>query len=302
MEQRAYGTTGLVVSVGGLGAGQVGDGALTEREAADLLGGALDAGITLIDTARGYGESEARIGRHVSHRRGEYVLSTKVGYGVEGHEDWTASCVAAGIDRARRVMRTEVLDIVHLHSCPASVLRSSGVVEALVEAREAGSVRAIAYSGENDDLACALRLGVFDGVMASLNVCDQRVLDEALPAIREGRLGFIAKRPIANAPWRHVERPVGKYVEVYWDRFRTMGFGGESASVTCVSEGVGWAEAALRFAAFVPGVSSVITGTASLEHLRANIDAVGGGALSEEAVAAFREAFSAHDDGWTGQV
>jgi aryl-alcohol dehydrogenase-like predicted oxidoreductase len=301
MDTRAYGATGIRVSALGLGAGRVGDDALTEADAAALLNAALDAGITLIDTARGYGKSEARIGRHIAHRREEFVLSTKVGYGVEGQEDWTPECIRLGVDRALEVMRTEVLDIVHLHSCPARVLEESGVVEALLDTQRAGKVRAIAYSGENDDLAYAIDEGVFDGLMASVNICDQRILDDALPAIAQQRFGFIAKRPAANAPWRFADRPTGQYVEPYWDRFRAMGFG-SSRNGSDAPGGRGWLEAALRFSAHAPGVSSCIVGTGSIDHLRECIAAVARGPLPDAEFRALREAFRCHDAGWVGQV
>ena len=47
-----------------------------------------------------------RIGRHLAHRRQEFVLSTKVGYGVEGVPDWTYDCIVQGVERALRLMRT----------------------------------------------------------------------------------------------------------------------------------------------------------------------------------------------------
>ena len=118
MERRPFGTTGLTVPALGLGAGQVGDARLDEAGAARLLGGALDLGVTLLDTARSYGLSEERIGRHLAHRRGEFLLSTKVGYGVEGVADWTGPAVARGIDEALGRLRTDVIDLVFLHSCP----------------------------------------------------------------------------------------------------------------------------------------------------------------------------------------
>ena len=88
VEQRPFGATGLTVSAIGLGAGQVGerdvDGARAER----LLRGAFDLGVTLVDTALSYGSSEERIGRHLADRRDVFVLSSKGGSGVDGHEDW----------------------------------------------------------------------------------------------------------------------------------------------------------------------------------------------------------------------
>jgi aryl-alcohol dehydrogenase-like predicted oxidoreductase len=131
MEQRPFGTTGLTISALGLGAGQVGQDSVTEDQAAHLLNGALDAGVTLLDTARGYGLSEERIGRHLAGRRDEFVLSSKGGYDVPGAQDWTARAVTAGIDRALRETRSERIEIFHLHSCPVDELERGDLQDAL---------------------------------------------------------------------------------------------------------------------------------------------------------------------------
>ena len=86
--ERAFGKQGLSVSALGLGAGHIGDPELDEARVGVLLNSALDMGITLIDTARSYGLSEERIGRHIARRRPQFILSTKVGYGMSGHKDW----------------------------------------------------------------------------------------------------------------------------------------------------------------------------------------------------------------------
>ena len=290
---RPYGTTGMTVSLLGFGAGQIGAPELTEAECGALLHGLLDTGVTLVDTARSYGLSEERIGRHLARRRSEFTLSTKVGYGVEGHQDWTRACVAAGVDRALKVLCTDHLDLVHLHSCPLEVLVQGGVIEALEEAKAAGKVRAMAYSGENEALAYALVSGRFDGVQCSLNLCDQRVLENTLPKAREKGLGLIAKRPLANAPWLWPARPVGEYCEVYWERLQAMGLDPQDLD---------WPELALRFAAFHDGVASCIVGTRRLPHLEANLRILRKGPLPSGQAARLRAAFAAHDTGWEGQV
>jgi aryl-alcohol dehydrogenase-like predicted oxidoreductase len=291
MQTRRYGRTGLQTSALGLGAGQLGDARLTEAEATDLIATALDGGVTLIDTAPSYGLSEQRLGRHLGARRDTVVLSTKLGYGVEGIPDWTGRCITAGVEQALRVLRTDRLDIAHLHSCPWEVLAADEVIAALVAAREAGKVRAIAYSGENEDLAYALGRPEFDGFMASLNLFDQRAIDEALPRL-DGR-GFIAKRPVANHPWRFAQRPVGDYCEPYWERWQAMGLD---------SEGLDWGELALRFTLSIPGVSSAIVGTGRAAHLREAIGWAGNGALPAASIARWRDAFRARDRDWKGQV
>ncbi len=290
MEERVYKALNRRVSALGLGAGQVGSDKVSEEDAGALLNGALDLGVTLIDTARGYAMSEERIGRHIAHRRGEYVLSTKVGYGVEGEEDWTGPCITKGVERALSVLKTDVLDIVHLHSCDKAVLEKGEATEALLDCARRGLVRVPAYSGEHEALMYAIGTGAFEGFEASVNVCDQRIIDDQLPAMNGA--GLIAKRPLANAPWRLDERPVGQYAEEYWVRLRAMG----------LDLGAEPDDTALRFAAFTPGVTCVITGTKSLDHLRRNAEIVGRGPLNDSTRDAIRAAFTARDDGWVGQV
>jgi aryl-alcohol dehydrogenase-like predicted oxidoreductase len=256
-----------------------------------VLHAALDCGISLIDTARGYGTSEERIGRHLDSRRDEFTLVTKVGYDVEGVEDWTFDAVAGGVDRALRMLGTDVLDVALLHSCSVDVLRRGDVIEALLAARDSGKVRVAGYSGENEALDWAVRSGAFGAVETSVNVADQWSLENVLPAAASAGMGVIAKRPLANAPWRFAERPAGSYSETYWERLRAM--------ARAPADG-DWAATAARFAAYAPGVSAAIVGTASPEHLRAAVEAVERGPLAEDEVAAWRAAWRAFS--WPGDV
>jgi aryl-alcohol dehydrogenase-like predicted oxidoreductase len=290
---RPFGNTGLTVSALGLGAGRIGGDEIEEAEVGRLLGAALDAGITLFDTARSYGRSEERIGRHLAHRREEIVISTKGGYGIPGHADWTGPCITAGIDAALSRLRTDRIDIFHLHSCPIETLTRGEVIDALEQAARAGKIQVAAYSGDAAPLAWAVRSGRFASVETSVNLCDQRVIDADLPIAAERGLGVIGKRPLANAAWRFAERPVGDYAEVYWERLRAMGI--EPGDLA-------WDELALRFAAFQPGVSASIVGTASVEHLRKNAAQIARGPLPPATAQAIREAFRDHDRDWFGQV
>ncbi len=293
MELPALGNTGLEVSIVGLGAGVLGEDRVDDRTAEQLLNRALDLGVTFVDTARGYGSSEERIGRFASHRRDGFVLSTKVGYGIEGHEDWTGGCVRAGVEAALGRLRTDRIDVVHLHSCPVHVLERGEVIEALHDAKQAGKIRFAAYSGENEALEWALGSSAFDVVQTSINLADQRVIDRALPLARERGLGVIAKRPLANAVWRYAERPSGRDGEIYWDRFQAMQLDRRDLD---------WDELALRFTLSRPGVHTAIVGTASVAHLERAIEIAGRGPLPGDHVNAIRAAFQDHDHDWHGHV
>ena len=118
IEHRDFGNTGIKVSALGYGAGHIGSAAISDSEVEKILNEVVDRGITLIDTAKGYYLSEERIGKFLcKNRRDEIVLSTKVGYGVEGVQDWTYDAVYKGIDDARKKINTDFIDIVFLHSC-----------------------------------------------------------------------------------------------------------------------------------------------------------------------------------------
>ena len=213
MEQRPFGSTGLRVSVLGFGAGHIGSPASNDVEAARVLDAALEAGMNLIDTARGYELSEERIGRLLSHRRDEFVLSTKVGYSVPGVPDWSAAAVTGGVDRALGELATDLIDVCFLHSCSLEVLEAGEAVDALRRAQAEGKVRVCGYSGEGPELEWAIASGAFGAIQTSVNLADQWTATTLLPRAVEAGLGVIAKRPLANAAWRFGDRPVGRYEE-----------------------------------------------------------------------------------------
>ncbi len=293
MDHLPFGTTGLSVSRLGFGAMHLGSPEVTEGEAVRVLNEVLDLGITLIDTARGYGLSEERIGRHLAHRRAEFLLSTKVGYGIEGFQDWTPACILAGVEAALVRLRTDRLDIVHLHSCPRPLLERGEVTAALEACRGAGKVRVVAYSGDHDALDAALADPRFAAVQVSLNVCDQAVLGGALERAGTTGRGVIIKRPLAGAVGGLGARPTAEVEAAYWDRWRRMNLtGGE----------MGFPELALRFAAFQPGVHSCIVGSSKVENLRRNLAALARGPLPQALEAMIRAAFRREGRGWPGLI
>jgi len=293
VELRPLGKTGLSVSVLGLGAGRIGGPETSEADVDRLVGGALDAGVTLIDTARSYGLSEERLGRSLAGRRERVVLSTKVGYGVPGVPDWTGRCITDGVDAALLRLRTDRLDVVHLHSCDLAVLEWSGVAEALRSAVQAGKVRVSAYSGEGDALLWAVRSDLFGAVQCSVSVVDQAALDGAVAQAAARGIGVLGKRALGNAPWRFDARPPEPDVAEAWDRFRAL---------RPDAGGLGWPALFTRFAAFAPGVSAVLVGTASLAHLREAAGAVEQGPLDPARLASLRGAFAGAGRGWSGRI
>ena len=295
MEQRPFGQTGLQVPKLGLGGAELGERSLPESQAASTLAAVLAAGLTLLDTAHGYAESEARLGRFLGPRRKDVVLSTKVGYQVEGQRDWSYAAVALGIEESLRRLQTDWLDIVHLHSCDLETLQRGEAIRALLDAQQAGKLRVAAYAGENDALAWAVASGHFQSFQCSVSLGDQRVLDRVVPEIQAKGYGLIAKRPLANAPWRFAERPYGTYGEEYWYRWYTMARAGDLDP-----RGLSWQELAVRFVTHLPGVHSAIIGMDQAEHVHENAAYAARGPLPADHVAAIRAAFQQHDEDWFG--
>lgn len=293
MIYREFGNTGFKVSALGFGAGHIGADESAGKDFGHLLNLVLDSGINLIDTARAYGSSEENIGRYIAHRRGEFILSTKVGYNSEWHPDWSYETVLSNIDEALRKMRTDYLDIVHLHSCDLKVLEKGDATAALEKAREQGKVRVVAYSGENEALEFAIKSKRFGSLQTSVNFCDQKGISEFLPLAKKEGMGVIAKRPIANAPWRHEHPPVGHYSEEYWHRWKKM---------APHTHGLPWDELAIRFTVFTTGVDSAILGTSSAVNLKKAVEGISKGALHPEVYGYFRDLFAKSENGWQGLI
>lgn len=288
MESNFFGSTGLSVPVLGLGTSQIGDPAVSEGDAAAVLGCALDSGVTLIDTAHCYGIAEERIGRHVAHRRDEFILSTKCGHQMEGFDDWTPAIVRASVEESLRRLRTECLDILHLHSCDTEALADGSLADELDALAQEGKIRVAAYSGDNDALAAAVASERFGSIQASINIADQHNLRTVIPDADAAGLGIIAKRPIANAIWRHDERPERVYGWQYWDRLQELAY----------DVNLPMAEFALRFTAFAPGVCTAILGTTNPENLKRSVHAVEQGPLPDTVMAHVGQRWLAVGRGW----
>jgi aryl-alcohol dehydrogenase-like predicted oxidoreductase len=298
MERRVLGKTGLEVSVLGFGGSEIGYEEVPPDTVQRLLGGALDAGLNVIDTAECYLASEELIGRAVAHRRSDFHLFTKCGHasGID-YPDWDPRLLAESIDRSLKRLRTGYLDLVQLHSCSADVLRDGAVVDVLERARDQGKTRFIGYSGDGEDALYAVESGAFDTLQTSVNIADQQALELTLLAARERGMGVIAKRPVANAVWKHGTKPDDPYVQAYWERLRELDY-------DFLRKGVPEALAvALRFTLSVPGVHTAIVGTTKPGRWRENAEMLKAGGLSQEEFEAIRDRWKEVSGAdWGGEV
>jgi aryl-alcohol dehydrogenase-like predicted oxidoreductase len=298
METRQFGKTDMRVSVLGFGGAEIGFERATPEAVARLLGDALDAGLNVIDTAECYLQSEELIGLAVASRRADYYLFTKCGH-PEGPsaEDWRPESLLRSIQRSLQRLKTDRLDLVQLHSCSEDELRKGDVVTALQRAREKGYTRYIGYSGDGPAARYAIICGAFDTLQTSVSIADQEAIDLTLPLARERQMGVIAKRPIANAVWRHAEKPENSYVQPYWERLQKLGYDFLTAEPSAT------VATALRFTLSVPGVHTAIVGTSKPDRWRQNAAMLDLGPLPAEPFEAIRSRWrQVAEPTWVGQI
>ena len=279
LEKRPLGRTGLSVTLLGFGALEIGrDWGLggpaerqrpAEAEAARVLNAVLDYGINIIDTAAAYHRSEERIGKSVSHRRREYVLTSKCGeHNAEPdtYYDFSYEAVKRSIDRSLELLQTDVIDVMQIHfgPDPEEVLRDGGCVRAMKEARAEGKIRHVGASPDMDVLEACIESGDFDVLQVEYNLLN-RAAGPLITKASERGIGIFIRTglamgllsPRAGAVLDR-DPEARRRAQPYLDLV-----GGELERLTDLAWG---------FLAAHPGVSSVLLGTKSLDHLRANVE------------------------------
>ena len=284
------------VSILGFGGSEIGYQRVSGRTVERLLGGALDAGLNVIDTAECYEDSEALIGRALGARRAQVRLFTKCGHaGGWGRADWRPASLLSSIERSLRRLATDHVDLIQLHSCTLAQLRKGDVIAALERARERGWARYIGYSGDGAAARYAIECGRFDTLQTSVSLADQEALELTLPLARERGLGVIAKRPLANVAWRYTRKPAEPYYQDYWSRLRVLDYDflkGPAAVAT-----------ALRFTLAAPGVHTAIVGTTKPERWPANAALLAEGVLPAAQFDRIRARWrQVAEASWEGQI
>lgn len=283
MEKRKFGKTDMEFSVLGFGGAEIGR-EVTQSDVGELLNAALDAGLNVIDTAAAYWESEKLIGETVGKRRREFYLLTKCG-ALDGFTrfDWSKKGILETIENSLRNLQTDHLDIAQLHSCDKEILERGEAIEALQRAVEKGYTRYIGYSGDNEDAKTALEMDVFDSLQTSVSIADQAAIDTNIKRATDKNIGVIAKRPIANAVWRHDSKPSDSYHHEYWDRIQKLKYDFLDKSL---EESIA---TALRFTMTIPGVDTMIVGTTKPGRWSENAEYAAEGNLSDEEFEAIRQ-------------
>ena len=321
MIYRQLGRTGLRVSAIGIGAGGPSRLGLSyghsHESAVRLIHFGIDQGVNLIDTAATYG-TEALIGRAITNRRSQVILSTKSALGPylgEFDATRTASRLSARVGRVTsfvssgqvlekrvnaslRRLKTDYIDIFHLHTVTPTqyAIALERVLPALERLKESGKVRwigiteAFPVDRTHQVLAQVSSHEQFDCMMIGFNLLNQSGA-EIVAQAKHHHTGIIAMYALRGLRKQSLQKQLDKLVSLGLieeeDRnadklIKNLQIYG----VNCL------AEAAIRFCAYELNADVVLSGTGFTLHLAANIAACNAGPLPECVAAEFRRLFS----------
>ncbi len=289
MKYRILGSTGLKVSVVGVGTWQFGGEwgrTYTQDEADELFVAARDCGINLIDTAECYGdhESERLVGKAIERDRDQWIVATKFGHKFNKPFDRSEprrpqDCVQQ-LEDSLRALRTDHVDLLQYHSWTDETFFNDDVNAVMLKLRDQGKFLHLGNSvGQGDNvkqIAASKDMGIA-AIQIIYNRLDRRPEDTTFPVCIEQNLGVLSRVPLASGYLS------GKYkVGHVFDKNEVRGhLHGQHRSDTALKEvekiqreevpaGVPMAQWALAWCLQHPAVTCVIPGCKSGQQVRDN--------------------------------
>jgi aryl-alcohol dehydrogenase-like predicted oxidoreductase len=286
MRVRSLGDGGPDVSVVGLGANNFGNRCDYERTLA-VIDAALDAGVTLIDTADIYsqGTSEEFIGRALEGRRDRVLVATKFGKPMEARPEerrGSPEYIRWAVEESLRRLRTDVIDVYQMHEPdPATPIEETlGALDDLVRDGKVRWIGSSNFSAEQIEAAEGAARGAgfhrFVSAQNHYSLVEREVEDEVLPACERLGIGFLPYFPLASGlltgKYTRGEAPTegrlaGREIpEERWDRAEALQRYADERGVALLDVAVGGLLA-------MPAVTCVIAGATKPEQVRANVAA-----------------------------
>jgi aryl-alcohol dehydrogenase-like predicted oxidoreductase len=283
---RRLGRNGPEVSVVGLGTNNFG-GRVDLAGTRGVVDAALDAGITLFDTADVYGNkggSESFLGEVLEGRREQVVVATKfghdMGYGIEprGSREYIRKAIDASLER----LRTDYVDLYQYHR-PDGVTPFAETFGALDELVQEGKVRYVGHSNleasqveEADELAREHGWARPVSAQNRYSLLHRAPEEDLLPVCERLGLGVLPYFPLASGLLtgkykRGAPRPEGTRLSDRDDVFDDATFDRlEALEAFAAERGVSLLDVAIGGLLAQPAVGSVIAGATKPEQVRAN--------------------------------
>jgi aryl-alcohol dehydrogenase-like predicted oxidoreductase len=293
MEYRQLGDSGLTVSVVGLGCNNFG-GRIGADQADAVVNAAVDAGITLFDTADVYGDrggSEEILGASLGKRRDEVLIATKFGGDMKGLNgpDWgvrgSRRYIRKAIESSLRRLGTDWIDLYQLH-VPDPITPIEETLAALSELVAEGKVRYIGSSQfagwqvvDADWAARTAGLEHFVSAQNKYSLLDREIEDEVVPACEHLGVGIVPYSPLAGGLLtgkyqRGEAAPEGTRLATQPERLARADFDKIEALDTFAAErDLTLLDVAIGGLAAQPAVGSVIAGATTPEQIAQNVAA-----------------------------
>ena len=292
MDTRTLGSTDLRVSALGLGTVELGIpyGIRVPPPPDDglclgLLHRARDHGVTYFDTAPVYGRSEEIVGRAFPGCRG-VVVATKISLRDESGAllppHLLAREVLASVDRSRRRLSVETLDVLQIHNLGEGDL-GEPLRAAMAEQVHAGRVRhwGVSTYGRRAPRDALRHRQAIDLLQVAYSILDRTLEEGILPRCRERGLGIVVRSVFLQGVLSTRRRHLGA-------RLEPLRLAADAAGRVADGLGIGLPELALRFACHESRAHVTLVGTAHPEELDANLRALAAGPLPADAVAELR--------------
>lgn len=292
MEYRRLGSTGLRVSVIGVGTWQFGGEwghDYTQREVAGVLDAARESGINLIDTAECYGDhlSERLIGANIAGDREQWIVATKFGHNYHGFQErtrhWDPDEVEKQLDASLKALGTDYVDLYQFHSPSDEEFANAALWKKLAEFKESGKVRHIGVSiSKNDNLyqVESAPAAEAETIQVVYNRLDRTPEEEVLPSCRRLDLGVLARVPLASGFLTGKYRNGAEFDPQDWrsrrdkEEIETKIREARRIEDQEVPEGVAMGDWSLAWVLKNPAVTCAIPGCKSGDHVRRNARAV----------------------------
>jgi aryl-alcohol dehydrogenase-like predicted oxidoreductase len=273
---------------------------LSAGEASAILNAVLDNGINYIDTSPDYGYSEELIGRHISHRRGEFILASKCGCPIEAPDvahgnrkphSFTRENIRAGVEQSLERMKTDYLDVVQFHVSPSrEVLAENDSIAELRALQQEGKIRFIGMSAAIPELDDHIEMGVFDVFQIPYSVVEREHEDLIHKAAQAGA-GIVIRGGVARGVIIKDESIIDDYPEFLRPAFRARRRLWRETRIDDLLVGMTPMEFMLRFTITNPDMSTTIVGTANPTHLKENVRVAAKGPLPNDLYEAARNRF-----------
>jgi myo-inositol catabolism protein IolS len=235
MESRAFGRTGLAVSVLGFGSWPMSGGerygAIEDAEAIRAIHQALDAGVNCVDTAPayGFGHAEEVVGEALRGRRDRVTLVTKCGLAWDSssptiRRDTRPASLAREVDLSLRRLKTDVIDVylIHWPNLDTPLEEAFLAMDAIVRA---GKVRFVGVSNFTvEHMEACMRVRRIDVVQVGYHLLDRRMEREVFPYCASHGIGVMGYGPLGHGLLTGTFTAATRFAEPDW-RAKGIAFG-----------------------------------------------------------------------------